>query len=65
MIKMLKIGMPSMWHVHADGYATFVNSQSDAKIAAIWDDDTQRGQAVAEQRVIKLQCWGQVSTWAE
>jgi len=44
---MLKVGMLSMWHVHADGYAAFVNTQSDAKVAAIWDDDAARGKAAA------------------
>ena len=46
---MLKVGMLSMWHVHADGYATFVNAQEDAKVTAIWDDDAVRGQAAAQK----------------
>ncbi len=46
---MLKVGMLSMWHVHADGYATFVNAQGDAKVTAIWDDDAARGQAAAQK----------------
>ena len=46
---MLKVGMLSMWHVHADGYATNVNAQEDARVTAIWDDDAARGQAAAEK----------------
>ena len=46
---MLKIGMLSMWHVHANGYASYVNAQEDAKVTAIWDDDAARGAAAAEK----------------
>lgn len=46
---MLNIGMISMWHVHADGYATFVNAQPDAVVRAIWDDDPERGKLAAEK----------------
>jgi len=46
---MLNVAMLSMWHVHADGYAAFVNQQSDAKVTCIWDDDPVRGQAAAEK----------------
>jgi predicted dehydrogenase len=41
--------MLSMWHVHANGYAQFVNEQSDTKVAAIWDNDAARGKAAAEK----------------
>ncbi|HML49652.1 MAG TPA: Gfo/Idh/MocA family oxidoreductase, partial [Clostridia bacterium] len=40
---MVKILMLSKWHVHADGYAKFVNEQPDAAITCVWDEDAARG----------------------
>ena len=46
---MLKVAMLSGWHVHAKGYANTVNSFPDAKVAAVWDEEPQRGKAWAEE----------------
>jgi len=45
---MLNVAMLSMWHVHANGYARFVNAQADAKVTCVWDDDADRGKKAAE-----------------
>lgn len=46
---MVKILMLSKWHVHAADYARTVNQQPDAKVTCVWDDDTARGQAWADE----------------
>ena len=45
---MLKVGMLSKWHVHADGYAKNVIGTGKAEITAVWDDDAERGSKWAE-----------------
>ena len=45
---MLKVGMISKWHVHAEGYAKTVNDSGIAQVVAVWDDDEARGKAFAE-----------------
>jgi 1,5-anhydro-D-fructose reductase (1,5-anhydro-D-mannitol-forming) len=46
---MLKFAMISKWHVHADGYAKFVQKQPDACISCVWDEDPVRGKAWADE----------------
>ena len=46
---MLKIGMVSRWHVHAEGYAKQVQENPGATINAVWDEDPARGKAWAEE----------------
>jgi len=46
---MAKIGIMSFAHMHAYSYAACLNALPEAKLAAVWDDDPQRGQAAAEQ----------------
>lgn len=46
---MLRFAMISKWHVHADGYAKFIQKQPDAEITCVWDEDAARGQAWADQ----------------
>ncbi|WP_418558131.1 Gfo/Idh/MocA family protein [Hominenteromicrobium sp.] len=46
---MLKVGMISKWHVHAEGYARTVLGTGKAEIAGVWDDNTQRGSAWAKE----------------
>jgi predicted dehydrogenase len=46
---MVKVLMISKWHVHAEGYAKVINSQPDAKVTCVWDDDTERGAAWAKE----------------
>lgn len=47
--KMLRIAMISKWHVHAKGYAKFVQSQEDAEIACVWDEQPERGREWAKE----------------
>ena len=51
---MLKIGMLSKWHVHADGYAEQINNHPNAEITAVWDEDSARGQAWARELGVKF-----------
>ena len=46
---MLKVAMISKWHVHAEGYAEFVQNQPDAQVTCVWDEDAARGQAWADK----------------
>ncbi|MBO4885292.1 MAG: Gfo/Idh/MocA family oxidoreductase [Clostridia bacterium] len=46
---MLNIAMLSKWHVHAGGYARFIQNQPDARVACVWDEDAARGQAWADE----------------
>lgn len=46
---MLKVGMISKWHVHAEGYAKTVIHTGKAEIAAVWDDDEKRGAQWAKE----------------
>lgn len=41
--------MLSGWHVHAKGYANEFQAHPDCTIAAVWDEDPQRGQAWAQE----------------
>ncbi|GGG00469.1 Gfo/Idh/MocA family protein [Paenibacillus abyssi] len=45
----LRIGKISFWHVHAWDYTKQAQEHPDTKIAAVWDDEPQRGKAAAEQ----------------
>ena len=46
---MLRVAMISKWHVHAAGYAKFVQQQGDACITCVWDEQPERGRAWAEE----------------
>lgn len=46
---MIRFAMISKWHVHAAGYAKFVQQQPDASISCVWDEDAARGQAWADE----------------
>ena len=46
---MVKIGMLSFAHVHANGYAKQVQDNPRAEIVAIWDEEEGRGKRAAEQ----------------
>jgi len=46
---MVNVLMLSKWHVHADGYASAIRLQPDAKITCVWDEDAQRGQKWADE----------------
>ena len=36
---MLRFAMISKWHVHAQGYAKFIQEQPDDSITCVWDED--------------------------
>ncbi len=46
---MVRIAMASKWHVHAEYYAKLLSKQKNATITCVWDDDTQRGEAWANE----------------
>ncbi len=46
---MLRIAMLSKWHVHAEGYAREAVATGKAEIAAIWDEDAERGKKWADE----------------
>lgn len=46
---MIKIAMVSRWHVHANEYAKELGNTPGVEIAAVWDDDAERGKAWAEE----------------
>ena len=43
MAEPLRIAVLSRWHVHADEYAKAVNDHPDARVAAVWDENPERG----------------------
>lgn len=46
---MIRIGMLSKWHVHAQDYANQVKESGKAVVTAVWDDNAARGQAWADE----------------
>jgi 1,5-anhydro-D-fructose reductase (1,5-anhydro-D-mannitol-forming) len=49
MTEALRIAVLSRWHVHADEYAKAINDHPDSRVAAVWDEDPQRGQRWAKE----------------
>lgn len=45
----IKVAMLSGWHVHARGYAQEANSIEGVEVAAVWDEEPERGKAWAEE----------------
>ncbi|MFK3938155.1 Gfo/Idh/MocA family protein [Alkalihalobacillus sp. NPDC078783] len=45
----MKIGIISFAHMHANSYALALNNHKDAKLAGIWDANSERGQAKANE----------------
>lgn len=45
----LRVAALGFWHVHAGDYARSAVEHPDTELAAVWDDDAQRGRAAAEQ----------------
>ena len=48
MTEPLRIAVLSRWHVHADEYAKAVNDHPDAQVAAVWDENPERGRSGPE-----------------
>jgi len=46
---MLNIGLISKWHVHAGGYAKELQRDPRTRIAAVWDEDPERGAKWAQE----------------
>lgn len=46
---MFKAALLSGWHVHAEGYAREFHQLPGCRIAAVWDEDQERGRALANQ----------------
>ena len=46
---MIRIGMISYWHVHAEDYTRQVLEHPDTEIAAVWDELPDRGREKAEK----------------
>jgi 1,5-anhydro-D-fructose reductase (1,5-anhydro-D-mannitol-forming) len=44
---MVRVAMLSRWHVHADEYASLVNDEEQAQVAAVWDEEPERGRSWA------------------
>lgn len=49
MPELTQIGILSFAHLHAASYASALVRRADAELAFIWDDDPERGQAMATQ----------------
>ncbi|WP_413378342.1 Gfo/Idh/MocA family protein [Paenibacillus taichungensis] len=45
----IRIGKISLWHVHAWDYIKQAQEHEDTVIAAVWDEDAERGQEAAER----------------
>ena len=45
---MIRVGIMSFAHMHALGYAAAVNELKNAELAAVWDDDPERGGEMAQ-----------------
>lgn len=44
----LRIAALSAWHVHAEEYAREAQQNPDTELVAVWDEDAERGRALAE-----------------
>ena len=44
----LRIAVLSAWHVHAEEYGRAALDHPDTELVAVWDDDAERGAALAE-----------------
>ena len=44
----LRIAALSAWHVHAEEYAREAQNHPDTELVAVWDEDAERGRALAE-----------------
>nr|WP_245354250.1 Gfo/Idh/MocA family oxidoreductase [Brachybacterium sacelli] len=45
----MRIAALSAWHVHAEEYAREAQNHPDTELVAVWDDDGERGKALAEK----------------
>ena len=45
----MNIAMLSGWHVHAEGYAKELQKRKECKVAAVWDEQPERGEKWAKE----------------
>ncbi|GAA4997899.1 Gfo/Idh/MocA family oxidoreductase [Actinopolymorpha pittospori] len=45
----LRIAVLGAWHVHAEGYGRATLDHPETELIAVWDDDAERGSAMAEE----------------
>ncbi|HEU5487009.1 MAG TPA: Gfo/Idh/MocA family oxidoreductase [Microlunatus sp.] len=45
----LRVAVVGAWHVHARDYARRTQAHPDADLVAVWDDEPDRGQALADE----------------
>lgn len=46
---MITVAVVGAWHVHARDYAERVRKHPDTELVAVWDDDAERGRALAAE----------------
>ncbi len=46
---MIKVALVSAWHVHAEQYFNMTNANPLSEVAAVWDEDSERGKRMAEK----------------
>jgi predicted dehydrogenase len=51
----VRIGIVSFAHYHANFWAEVFRNSADADLVAIWDDDTARGEAAAQQYATRFE----------
>ena len=52
---MLRVAMLSRWHVHANQYAQEIQQNANAEVAAVWDEEADRGAAWAQELEVPFQ----------
>lgn len=60
----MKIAVVGGWHVHTMEYATAIQNNPNAELACLWDDDKERGTAIAEKLAIPF-CADLNEIWAD
>ncbi len=60
----MKIAVIGGWHVHTMEYAAAIRNNPKAELACLWDDDEQRGKALAEKLGVPFQP-DQAAIWAD
>ena len=59
----LRVAVIGAWHVHAGDYARQTVAHPETELIAVWDDDPDRGAALAEQHGVEFgqrpapPCW--------
>lgn len=51
----LRIAVLSAWHVHAEEYGRAAQDSPDCELVAVWDDDAERGRALAEKLGVRFE----------